>query len=83
MHIQHFGNDEFIFLKVNIDLTTHSDLLKSIKVEDEIPDGKELKPWSRLSKLFVDGAEDEHLHTIVQRPTGRNLSTVIKYSLLI
>jgi Crinkler effector protein N-terminal domain len=76
------SNDEFIFLKVDIDLTTNSDLLKSIKVEGEIPDGKELKPWSRLSKLFADGVEDEHLHIVVQRPAGRNLSTVISYSLL-
>jgi hypothetical protein len=53
-----------------------------IKAKDDIPDGKELKPWSRLSKLFVDGVEDEHLHIIVQRPAGRHLSTVISYSLL-
>jgi hypothetical protein len=48
-----------------------------IKAKDDIPEGKELKLWSRLSKLFVDGAEDEHLHIIVQRPASRYLSTII------
>ena len=47
------------------------DLLKMIKAKENIPDGKELKPWSQLSRLFMDGAEDEHLHIIVQRPVGR------------
>ena len=66
--IQHTDNDEFICLKVDIDLTTNSDLLKLIKVEGDIPDGEELKPWSRLSKLFAGGADDEHLHIIVKHP---------------
>jgi hypothetical protein len=32
-------------------------MLETIKAKDrdDIPDGKELKLWSRLSKLFADG----------------------------
>ena len=83
--IQHINNVEFILsLKVNINLTTNldPDLREMIKVKDDIRDGIELKPWSRLSKLFVDGAEDEHLHIIVQCPPRRYLPTIIRYSLL-
>jgi hypothetical protein len=83
--IQHINNDEFILsLKVNINLTTNldPDPREMIKVKDDIRDGIELKPWSRLSKLFVDGAEDEHLHIIVQCPPRRYLLTIIRYSLL-
>jgi hypothetical protein len=80
--IQQTNNDEFIFLKVNINLTTNSDLLSSIKEEDNIRDAIELKPWSRLSKLFTGGADDEHLHIIVQRPARRYLPTIIRNTLL-
>ena len=59
-----------MFQQVDIDLTTDSDLLKSIKVEGDIPHGEELKPWVQLSKVFTDGLEDEHLHIIVKRPAG-------------
>ena len=59
-----------MFQQVDIDLTTDSDLLKSIKVEGDIPHGEELKPWVRLSKVFTDGLEDEHLHIIVKCPAG-------------
>jgi hypothetical protein len=59
-----------MFQQVDIDLKTDSDLLKSIKVEGDIPHGEELKPWVRLSKVFMDGLEDEHLHIIVKHPTG-------------
>jgi hypothetical protein len=59
-----------MFQQVDIDLTTDSDLLKSIKVEGDIPHGEELKPWVRLSKVFTDGLEDEHLYIIVKHPTG-------------
>ena len=59
-----------MFQQVDIDLTTDSDLLNSIKVEGDVPEGKELKPWARLSKVFTDGLEDEHLHIIVKRPAG-------------
>jgi hypothetical protein len=76
--IQHTDNDESISLKVDIDLTTNSDLLNSIKEEDNIRDAIELKPWSRLSKLFAGGADDEHLHIIVQRPARRYLPTSIR-----
>jgi hypothetical protein len=60
-------------LKVEIDLATNSDPdpREMIKVKDDIRDAIELKPWSRLSKLFVGGAEDERLHIIVQRPARR------------
>jgi len=71
--IQHTDNDEFISLKVDIDLTTNSDLLKSIKVEGDIPDGNELKPWDPLSKVFTGGPEVGHLHIIVKRPARRYL----------
>jgi hypothetical protein len=59
-----------MFQQVDIDLTTDSDLLKSIKVEGDIPHGEELKPWVRLSKVFTDGLVDEHLHIIVKYPTS-------------
>src|ERR1700683_5724200 len=36
--IQHTDNDELISLKVDIDFTTNSDLLKSIKEKDDIRD---------------------------------------------
>ena len=77
--IQHTNNDEFISLKVNIDLTTNSDLLKSIKVVGDIPDGEELKPWDDISETLTDPRR-KHLHIIVKRPAGRHLSTVVKYS---
>ena len=64
------NRDDFMFQQVDIDLTTDSDLLKSIKVEGDIPHGEELKPWVQLSKVFTDGLEDEHLHIIVKRPAG-------------
>jgi hypothetical protein len=79
--IQYTNNDEFISLKVNIDLTTNSDLLKSIKVVGDIPDGEELKPWDDISETLTDPRR-KHLHIIVKRPAGRHLSTVVKYSLL-
>jgi hypothetical protein len=63
-------------------LTTDSDpdLHENIKAKDDIPDGKELKPWVRLSNMFGDGVEDEHLHTIVQLPAGmcNLISTVVR-----
>ena len=59
-----------MFQQVDIDPTTDSDVLKSIKVEGDIPHGEELKPWVRLSKVFTDGLEDEHLHIIVKCPAG-------------
>jgi hypothetical protein len=52
----------------NVDLTTDSDLLKSIKVEGDIPEGEELKPWDPL--VFMCGPEVGHLHIIVKRPAG-------------
>ena len=81
--IQHTDNDEFIYLKVDIDLTTDSDphLLEMIQVKEDIPHGKELKPWSRLSRSFVDGAEDEHLHIIVPCPARRYLPSIIRNGL--
>jgi len=79
--IQHTDNDEFISLKVDIDLTTNSDILNSIKVEGDIPDGKELKPWDPLSKVFT-GPEVGHLHIIVQCPARRYLSIIIRNTLL-
>ena len=80
--IRHTDNEEFISLKVDIDLTTNSDLLNSIKEEDNIRDAIELKPWSRLSKLFAGGADDEHLHIIVQRPARRSVPANIRNTLL-
>ena len=52
----------------------NSDLLKSIKVEGDIPDGNELKPWDPLSKVFTSGPEVGHLQIIVKRPPRRYLS---------
>jgi hypothetical protein len=56
-------------LKVDIDLTTDSDLLKSIKVKGDIPDSEELKPWDDIFEALAD-ARRKHLHIIVQRPAG-------------
>jgi len=41
-----------------------------IKAKDDIPDGKELKPWVRLSNVFRDGVEYEHFHIIVKLLAG-------------
>ena len=48
-----------MFQQVDVDLTTDSGLLKSIKVEGD-----------PLSKLFMCGPEVGHLHIIVKRPAG-------------
>jgi hypothetical protein len=61
---------DLMFQQVDIDLTTDSDLLKSIKVEGDIPEGEELKPWDPLSKVFTCGPGAGHLHIIVKRPAG-------------
>jgi hypothetical protein len=58
-----------MFQQVDIDLTTDSDLLKSIKVEGDIPEGEELKPWDPLSKVFTCGPVG-HLHIVVKCPAG-------------
>ena len=45
--------------------------VKYIKAKDDIPDGKELKLlWVRLSNVFRDGVEDEHLHIILKLPAS-------------
>jgi hypothetical protein len=59
-----------MFQQVEVDLTTDSDLLKSIKVEGDIPEGEELKPWDPLLKVFMCGPEVGHLHIIVKHPAG-------------
>jgi len=71
-----------MFQQVNIDLMMDLDLLKSIKVESNIPEGEELKLWDPLSKAFTCGPEVGHLHIVVKRATGSHLLTIIKYSLL-
>ena len=43
-----------MFQQVDIDLTTDSDLLKSIKVEGDIPESEELKPWDDISEALTD-----------------------------
>ena len=55
---------------MDIDLGMSKDQLKSIKVHTDIPEGKELESWARLSEVFKDGAVDEHLHIIVGPPAG-------------
>lgn len=68
--IRRIYDDSFVFQKVDINLRTNSYLLKSIKVDTDIPAGKELDPWDRLSSVFENEAEDGYLRIIVQRPAG-------------
>ena len=85
MQIWCVNRDDLVFQQVDIDLTTDSDLLKSIKLEGDILEGEELKPWVRLSKVFTDGLEDEHLHVIAKCPAGtcNCFSTTLRYWLTI
>ena len=81
MQIWCVNRDDLVFQQVDIDLTTDSDLLKSIKLEGDILEGEELKPWDPLSKVFTCGPEVGHLHIIVKRPAGtcNCFSTTLRY----
>ena len=60
--------DDLILRKVNID-SNHPHLLNSIEGEGGIKGGVKLNPTTRLSKVFTDGPEDEHIHIVVRHPT--------------
>jgi hypothetical protein len=50
---------------MNVDFEGSLDILK---LEGGLQGLQKLKPHNRLSKLFPDGPEDDHLHIVVERP---------------
>jgi len=60
--------NDLILWKVNID-SKDLHLLDTIRDEDiKARGGVALEPMSRLSTVFTDGLEDEHLHIVVRHP---------------
>jgi Crinkler effector protein N-terminal domain len=65
------SSDKLILWKVNIphdDLGT-LDLSRGIKTI-----GEKLSPFHKVSKVFLSGILDEHLHIIIERPSRRTTS---------
>jgi len=75
--------DELTLWKVNIP----SDQLASLDPKADVQTlGAKLSPLSKISKVFPNGVEDEHLHIIIVRPSeftipeGRCIYMVLFYS---
>jgi len=55
--------------KVNIDMNeSFEDTLNLLELKDGIEGVQRLSPAKRLSNVFVDTPEEEHLHIVVERP---------------
>jgi hypothetical protein len=70
LRIRRIYVNNFVFRKVDINLRTNSDLLRSIKVDTDIPEAEELKPWDQLLDVFENGAKYGHLRIIVRPSAG-------------
>jgi hypothetical protein len=74
----HIGTDNLISWNVNFDLPNFDlsvideEYLNNPKVNNT--QGVHiLHAWQRLSKVITDVPEDEYLHIVVQRPSGKYL----------
>jgi len=47
-----------------------------LKIED-VQDNRKLHPVNKISSIFCEALADEHIHVLVQRPTGALLEFVL------